>query len=214
MELLIRLVDGDRTFYDPAKFDWTRNVEGSFSSIQFELNRVLEKGISPSWESLSNDPNVKVGNKWKTFIFCAYGNFISKNCEFCPETFNAIQKIKGLKTAWFSIMEPQTRLPIHEGPYNGVLRYHLGLQIPSQNVEVCGIKVGDETRSWENGKSLIFDDSFKHEAWNLTDTRRVVLFVDFVRPLPWPISWLNLLAIYMGSKNSFVQNIVKKAVGQ
>jgi ornithine lipid ester-linked acyl 2-hydroxylase len=208
-EIVIRISDGDKTFYDPKLFKWTSDIEGSYTQIRSELEKVLEHNLAPSWELISDDPNVKVGSRWKTFIFCAYGNYISKNCEICPETFKAIAHIEGLKTAWFSILEPGARLPVHEGPYNGVLRYHLGLMIPSEDVRLCGIRVSNETRSWKNGESLIFDDSFKHEAWNLTAERRVVLFVDFIRPLPWPVSWLNYLAIYLGSKSRFVQNLIK-----
>ena len=211
IELLIRRVDGEKAFYDPKDFRWTLDVEDASVQIRSELKRVLDNRLSPSWESISNDPNVKVGSKWKTFVFCAYGNYIAKNCETCPETFKAIKRIKGLQTAWFSILEAGTHLPEHEGPYNGVLRYHLGLMIPSFNTAQCGIRVNGETRSWEIGKSLIFDDSFKHEAWNLTDSERVVLFVDFVRPLPWPLSWIKHMAIFAGSKSHFVKNLIKKA---
>jgi len=44
---------------------------------------------------------------------------------------------------------------------------------------------------WEEGGSLLFDDTFDHEAWNDTDGVRVVLFVDVVRPLRFPASALN-----------------------
>lgn len=210
IELLIRFVDGDRTFYDTADYDWVKAVENDYLKIKSELLQVLAENLSPAWEKISNDPNVKVGDKWKTFVLCGYGHFIAKNCGKCPETYKAILKIKGLKTAWFSIMEPDTVLPMHQGPYNGVLRYHLGLIIPEKNIKKCGVRVGDEARNWEEGKSLIFDDSHKHEAWNLTDKVRVVLFVDFMRPLPWPVSWLNNLAVYIGSRSGFTTNVINK----
>ena len=44
---------------------------------------------------------------------------------------------------------------------------------------------------WREGRSLGFDDTFDHEVWNETTGVRVVLFVDFQRPLPRPIRWLN-----------------------
>ncbi|MGH9785165.1 MAG: aspartyl/asparaginyl beta-hydroxylase domain-containing protein, partial [Terriglobia bacterium] len=55
----------------------------------------------------------------------------------------------------------------------------------------CRIRVGSEVRTWEEGKSLIFDDSHPHEAWNDSNFYRVVLLVDFLRPLPVPLSLLN-----------------------
>jgi beta-hydroxylase len=44
---------------------------------------------------------------------------------------------------------------------------------------------------------MIFDDSHEHEAWNDTDGYRVVLFVDFVRPVVFPLSLVNRSIIWM-----------------
>ena len=41
-----------------------------------------------------------------------------------------------------------------------------------------GIRVGGEVADWREGASLVFDDTYEHEAWNDTDGTRVVLFVD------------------------------------
>jgi aspartate beta-hydroxylase len=46
----------------------------------------------------------------------------------------------------------------------------------------CAIRVGDETHYWEEGKLIIFDDSFEHEAWNESDKPRVVLMSDIPNP--------------------------------
>ncbi len=94
----------------------------------------------------------------------------------------------------FSILSPQTNIPVHRGPYKGLIRYHLALKIPK--IGDCYIDVGGEKRNWEEGKSLFIDDSFIHSVVNNTDETRVVLFADFKRPLPWPLSWLNALVIY------------------
>jgi aspartate beta-hydroxylase len=42
--------------------------------------------------------------------------------------------------------------------------------------------VGTETRGWEEGRLLIFDDSFQHEAWNHSDAVRTVLIFDTWNP--------------------------------
>ena len=39
---------------------------------------------------------------------------------------------------------------------------HLPLIVPNG----CWLRVGNETREWEEGKLLIFDDSIEHEAKN------------------------------------------------
>jgi beta-hydroxylase len=162
----------------------------------------------PSWEKLSNDPNVRLGDSWKTYVLCAYGFFFEENCKKCPNTTWAVKKIRGVKTAWFSILEPNTTLPEHAGPYNGVLRYHLGLVIPNSNSSVCGIKVGNDLKGWEEGKSLIFDDSHPHSAWNLSNNKRVVLFVDFIRPLPFPLSLVNKFVILFALQTGFMKKVI------
>ena len=109
----------------------------------------------------------------------------------------------------FSILAPHKHLPEHRGHYKGVLRYHLALLIPEPRT-ACRIRVGSEVRTWEEGKSLIFDDSYPHEVWNDTDFHRVVLFVDFLRPLPFPLSLLNRLMVFRISRTAYVTDAVGK----
>ena len=60
-----------------------------------------------------------------------------------------------------------------------------GLIVPGSEGS-CRIRVGNDVRCWKEGKSLIFDDSHPHEVWNDCDSYRVVLFVDFLRPVFFP----------------------------
>src|SRR5437867_3927702 len=88
-----------------------------------------------------------------------------------------LERVPGMTTAFFSILSPHKHIPDHRGPYKGVLRYHLALMIPEPR-QACRIRVDGEYATWEEGKSLLFDDSYDHEAWNDTDGIRVVLFMD------------------------------------
>ena len=82
---------------------------------------------------------------------------------------------------------------------------YLGLLIPDAP-DAVGISVGGEVAHWEEGKSLVFDDTFVHAAWNDTDETRVVLFVDFVRPLRQPVKTLNWLVIKAIGFSPFIQD--------
>jgi aspartate beta-hydroxylase len=75
----------------------------------------------------------------------------------------------------FSVAAPRTHIEPHCAPNNLRIRCHLGMIVP----EGCEIRVRDQTRSWEEGKCLILDDSFDHEVWNRSDRTRVILLVDF-----------------------------------
>jgi aspartyl/asparaginyl beta-hydroxylase (cupin superfamily) len=89
------------------------------------------------------------------------------------------------------------------------MRYHLGLLIP-EPAEQCGIRVDTETRHWAEGQSMIFDDTYEHEAWNDTDKTRVVLFVDFVRPLRAPARWLNALVLWAIAYSPFISDAKRR----
>ena len=95
----------------------------------------------------------------------------------------------------FSILEPGKHLPPHRGPYNGVLRLHLGLIVPEPR-EQLGIRVENDIYRWQEGEAVVFDDAYEHEAWNRTPHTRVVLFVDFRKPLRFPANFLNWLLLH------------------
>jgi aspartyl/asparaginyl beta-hydroxylase (cupin superfamily) len=59
---------------------------------------------------------------------------------------------------------------------------HLPLIIP----EKCFIRVGFETREWNVGEILVFDDTLEHEARNDSDELRVVLIFDVWNPFLTP----------------------------
>jgi len=59
---------------------------------------------------------------------------------------------------------------------------HVPLVVPSTDPAVCGIRVGGETRAWEVGKPLVFDDAYEHETWNLSDKPRLILLMDVWHP--------------------------------
>ena len=187
---------GDHWFFDPGEFPWVAGVEARWGEIVAELEEILRYHADlPNFQDISTDQyNLTDDDRWKTFFLYGYGFKAGKNVDRCPRTAAIVESIPGMKTAMFSILSPHKHIPPHGGPYKGVLRYHLALKVPGPP-GACRIRVGDETRVWEEGRSLVFDDVFEHEAWNDSDGVRVVLFVDFVRPLRTPARWLNDVVI-------------------
>jgi aspartyl/asparaginyl beta-hydroxylase (cupin superfamily) len=78
----------------------------------------------------------------------------------------------------FSRLEPGAHIPPHSGMLNCRLICHLPLVVPKG----CWLRVGNEKREWEEGKLLIFDDSFEHEAMNPSGELRIILLFDIWRP--------------------------------
>ncbi len=187
---------GRGTFLANDAFPWTADLEGGFGDIRAELDAILAGGpaiptlqqVLPSQRSLTSD------DRWRTFMLYGYGHRVDENCRRCPRTDALLQRIPGMRTAFFSILSPGKHIPAHRGFYNGLLRYHLGLIVPD-DWRSCWIRVGGDVHRWREGGSVVFDDTYEHEVRNDTDQQRVVLFVDFLRPLPFPASAVNSLVV-------------------
>lgn len=197
---------GDRVFFEPDQFPWSYRLEANWQVIRQELDQVMHhadalpnfQDISPRQTRIAND------NRWKTYFFCAFDYKAEKNCDRCPQTWELIKDIPGLKVAFFSILAPGKHIPEHRGKHKGLIRYHLGLKVPEPKAD-CRIRVHDQIVYWEEGKSLIFDDTYYHQVWNDTDDYRAVLFLDIARPLRFPFSWINGLVFQILARSSVVQ---------
>ena len=113
-----------------------------------------------------------------------------------PHTMKTVTELLGddpliagagvVKASWLA---PGARIVPHCGPHNLRLRLHLGLMVPERMHDgaiwhpSAGIRVGNATvRSWEEGKAMIFDESFEHGVYNIGSTARLVLIVDVWHP--------------------------------
>lgn len=206
-EKAIRAHEGGKTFFDLDGFPWVKEVEAHWKGMRQELDRLLAAiDLLPGFEEIQTEQaELTKDKRWKIFPLYAYGNWMHGNGRRCPETVQALKKIPKLQAAMFSIMQGKKELPPHRGVFGGVLRYHLGLKVPTPASQ-CGICVGGDNAHWEEGKSLIFDDSHMHHAWNHSNEDRVVLFVDFTRPLPPGLSAINEKMIDSLSKSEFIEN--------
>jgi aspartyl/asparaginyl beta-hydroxylase (cupin superfamily) len=198
VESVLFYQDGHRTFFESEEFPWVADVESEWMTIRKELEPLmLQREKIPNFQDYSEGQRALTqDDQWKTFFLYAFGNVEKENCSRVPETVRILDKIPGMNTAMFSILGPGKHIPPHRGPYKGVLRFHLGLIIPKPEGS-CRIRVGNDVRAWKEGKSLIFDDSHEHEVWNDSDSYRVVLFVNFVRPTVFPFSAVNQSILWM-----------------
>ena len=184
--------DGRRVFFDSAQMPWTAPIESHWREVRAELDGVLvDRDRIPTFQEVSRyQESITNDQGWKTFVLFVYGTAIERNCRRCPRTAELLRGIPGLRNAMFSILAPGKHIPEHRGPYNGLLRYHLALKVPADAAN-CVLTVNGEERLWVEGGTLVFDDSYSHSVRNDTPEDRVVLFADFVRPLPQPLALMN-----------------------
>ncbi|HEY2757537.1 MAG TPA: aspartyl/asparaginyl beta-hydroxylase domain-containing protein [Pseudolabrys sp.] len=197
---------GNPPIYDKAVFPWAREIEAEWKAIRAELDRVLVRQADlPGFHEIASDvATISQDGGWKTFLLAGYGFKSDANIRLCPNTWRVCQKIPGLITVMYSILEPGKHLPPHRGPYNGVLRLHLGLTVPEPREEL-GIRVENQLYRWKEGEAVIFDDAYEHEAWNKTPHTRVVLFVDFRKPLRFPANFFNWLLLNLAVFTPFIR---------
>ncbi len=195
-------IHGDQPVFENAQFPWAAEVERSWPQVREELDHVMHyRDQMPSFQDIVKEVGtIQTDDKWKTFFFKGLGMDCEENARRCPATMRLLDKIPNATTAFFSILSPDKHIPAHRGAWAGVLRLHLGLLVPEPR-DKARIRIANRICHWEEGKCLIFDDTWNHEVWNDTDGHRVVLFVDFERPLREPWQWIN----------HFVMNVVALA---
>ena len=189
----------DRAVFDSRTFDWTRELEANWQTVRAEAEKILAfRDAVPPLGELSPDHKRLAGDtKWQSYFMWGYGFRMPDNCARCPETARIVESVPGLKTAMFSIHAPGVHIPRHKGATKGMLTCHLALIVPREG-EKCRMQVDEQMYHWHEGRTLVFDDTYHHEVWNETDEDRVILLLQFARPLRLPgriISSIFLSAI-------------------
>lgn len=161
-------------YYDARQFDFVANLEAHWQRMRQELNQLQLRDFVAYPERHLLDKQ----RGWDVFGLYFVGVKIDINCELCPDSTRLVESVPGMVTAGFSSLAPGAHIVPHSGKPSGVLRCHMGLEVP----ERCALRVGQEIKTWKAGKCLVFDDTSEHEAWNLSDRPRTVLLLDFKAP--------------------------------
>jgi aspartyl/asparaginyl beta-hydroxylase (cupin superfamily) len=172
------LNEQENGFYNPADFEWTKHLETHFQGIKSEIiSYVNSHELKPYF----NKSLLSRKNSWKTDGLLFWGYFIRKNHKHFKYSWNAIKEIPGLVSFSISVLEANSSIKAHNGDTNAIIRVHLPLVVPEE-LPICSFTVNDETRAWEEGKPLLFNDAQLHSAQNLSDKKRIVLLIDVIRP--------------------------------
>ena len=145
-----------------------------------------ERGVALFRPYASEALDAKAGGEWGDVGLFFNGARHDRNARLCPQTARVLEGLRDVVSmvkgsCYFSLLRPGTHLKAHCGPTNERLRVHLGLVVPRER-EKCWFRVNEETRFWEEGKCLWFDDSFEHEVWNQSEEDRLVLICDMWHP--------------------------------
>jgi ornithine lipid ester-linked acyl 2-hydroxylase len=199
---------------DPYIMPWVRSLEENWQEVQKEFLAVLGgqqdipslRDISPDHSVIARDP------RWKTFFLYGYGYKVPENCARAPFTAALVSKIPNLNSAFFSILEPGCRIPPHDGVTKGLMTCHLGLFVPKEK-EKCWIQVADKRLKWDEGKCILFDDTYLHEVENETESVRGILLIQIERPCRGVGKFMQRLFLDAVKHSPFVQE-ARRNIGQ
>ncbi|KAM9417060.1 aspartyl/asparaginyl beta-hydroxylase-like isoform 38-T38 [Salvelinus alpinus] len=166
---------------DTGYMDLVKTLERNWRTIRDEALSVIDKSTGLF---VPEEENLREKGEWGQFTLWQQGKKAGESCHSVPKTCGLLERYPeatGCKRGQikFSVMQPGTHVWPHTGPTNCRLRMHLGLVIPKTG---CKIRCTNDTRAWEEGKVLIFDDSFEHEVWQDADSYRLIFIVDVWHP--------------------------------
>jgi beta-hydroxylase len=189
---------------DVRDFAWTQHLRDNWQAIRDEAIAAALGNNSPSLSSISPDHRaIAPVNMWRSFFLWGYGYRIEENIAACPVTTATVAKVPNLNSAFFSILAPGTHIPAHRGVTKGLITCHLGLIVPRDGD--VRMRVDDRIVRWAEGETLVFDDTYDHEVWNDTDHTRVILLIQFRRPLRNPGKWISDTFLNVLRRSAFVQ---------
>ena len=169
-------------FFERSDFPWLDAIEAATAEIRAELLRVLvadRDGLQPYIDfpeeyAARPVPGAESFASLERLFSVESGRGRSPgHIARCPvsarmlETAPRCRVERRAPTAFFSILDPNTRIPAHTGVTNTRCTVHLPLVVPPD----CGFRVGATTREWIPGQAWVFDDTIEHEwalSWSLT----------------------------------------------
>lgn len=225
----IRRVPDFWTDYD-EDYPELRRLEAGYERVRAECLRLLDDKDRITDISVLGSGYTEGGIhaiRWKSFVFKS-GDFLEENCKLAPETAKLLKGIPGLYTAFFSILDPHQYVTPHYGYYKGILRYHLGVSIPKDNVDQSAwLRINSSLEAnqvrqkslidkgeryyWKNGQGVIFDDFHLHDAANDSDEVRVVLWLDIQRKMPAHLRLFNFIVMSIAHRLPVIAKIQENA---
>ncbi|XP_059900446.1 aspartyl/asparaginyl beta-hydroxylase-like isoform X12 [Gadus macrocephalus] len=161
--------------------DLVKALERGWKAIREEVLAVLDLKTGLF---MPEEENLRERGEWGQYTLWQQGRKAGDACRSVPKTCSLLERFPEATNCKrgqikFSVMQPGTHVWPHTGPTNCRLRMHLGLVVPEEG---CRIRCTNQTRAWEEGKVLIFDDSFEHEVWQEAASYRLILIVDVWHP--------------------------------
>lgn len=200
----------NKFIYPTTEIKW-QNFRNNYKLIKQEYDNFIENYHKPALmidQEYTTSINIDRNKIWKTLFLRMY-NKNTDYSKYFPETMKLIN-LTNCTTALFSIFDAGTQLSPHKGIDKGVLRYHIALKVPN-NYKDCFIAIHDGEKyikyNWQDGRDILFDDTYRHYAENNTNEQRIILLLDIKKE--FNNKFLDIIhncIIYIIGKNKIVNN--------
>jgi aspartate beta-hydroxylase len=129
------------------------------------------------------DISANDGRDWRMLILKAYGIELPQNLRRCPVTASLLAQTPEVISCAISFLAPGKHIPVHRGPFRGIMRFHLMLSMPRDAAgrPACVMEIDSVPYRLAAGDSLLWDDTYPHEVWNRSDDVRVAMLLDVRR---------------------------------
>ena len=163
-----------KPYHNPDDFEFVKDFQANTDVIKKEY-QALRKAYGEKDDYIKHDGEHTLNNgEWHWMNYVTKGikqsGFFKK---YCPLTTQILEESVGkhlmtgtpFSYTFFSTMKPKTSIAAHYGATNLKLRCHFPLFVPEESY----LRVAGDPRPWQVGKMIIFDDSYEHEAANLSE---------------------------------------------
>jgi aspartate beta-hydroxylase len=213
-DLVRRVYDSrlsDPPVLDPvSRFAEARRFAEAWPVLRDEALRLVENiGQIPRFHELmaeQADISANDDRDWRMFVLKAYGVRFPENMLRCQALAGLVESVPDVLSATLSFLAPHKHIPQHRGPFRGILRFYLGLSVPTDADGRPGTVLmidGIEHRV-ADGEYLLWDDTFPHEVWNHSDALRIALLLD-VRRREMPLDMMFLSKVIIGAVGTAVR---------
>lgn len=166
-------------FYAPEQFPELKPLTDNWEAIRDEVLRYEKMHGSIRGLNTYSPPELSSEQGWSNLYLENFMWRIHKNRKHFPIACAVVDKIPNATYGAVSILAPGGEIKPHYGDTNGIIRCHLGLDIPAPH-PTTGIRVAGEERGWANGEITLFTEAHVHNTWNHSTAKRYVFVVDIV----------------------------------
>jgi beta-hydroxylase len=175
----------DPPLWDPSDLAWHAGLERTWRELHDEWSSLPTMRLPWAEDVLTTAAmpphSVRVG------VLVANGRQVSRLADRFSTAAPALQSLRGLQLAMWTVLEPGAEIAERRRVTSGVIEYHLPIACNGD----ASIRVQRSVRRYQPGQAVAFDPTARHAAWNRGPGEVVLLVLEVRRSLNGVAGCLN-----------------------